>query len=275
MDKRLSQVIEMLDTLTFDDYRRVLDVGAGKCQISKWLIKKGFSVTATGLEMDSYEVDINSNNCNENIKLVECSVENMPFNDGAFDIVIMSHVLEHCNNVGLALKEIHRVLSKPGVLCIFVPPHDNYVLSGHISVGWNVGQLMYTLLINGFDVKSGKFAEYGYNVAGVVKKSLHKMPSLRGDRGDIHILDQHKLWPLPIRSNDRLNDNFYGHIRSINWDVKRLVLNEKKRRGFFSVVVLILNLLPSTIRFKLATTLFRFSQIVSISLNSSELTSPN
>lgn len=43
-------------------------------------------------------------------------------------------------------------------------PSRRPCLRRHISIGWNVGQLMYVLLLNGFDVAAGRFIEHGYNV---------------------------------------------------------------------------------------------------------------
>ena len=225
LDGRLTQVFDLLESIDFGSNLTVLDIGMGSGQIAKWFYEKGHSVTGTGLFFDSYNLE-SELILNKKISTIECSVENMPFNDHSFDVIIMSHVLEHCSNIGVALKEVRRVLSSNGILCIFLPPHDDFVCSGHISMGWNVGQLMYTLLVNGFEVKTGKFVQYGYNVAGVVQKNSLELPALRGDRGDIHILSKEGLWPIPVKSKDGLNDNFYGKIRSINWNIEKLEQKE-------------------------------------------------
>ncbi len=110
----------------------------------------------------------------------------------------MSHVLEHCHNAGQALQEVRRVLADNGRLFIFVPPYTTYVCSGHVSTGWNVGELLYVLLLNGFDVRAGHFVEYGHSVCGFVRKASVALPALRGDRGDIRILAESGLFPLPV-----------------------------------------------------------------------------
>jgi SAM-dependent methyltransferase len=92
----------------------------------------------------------------------------MPFPEKSFDAVVLSHVLEHCADVGRALGHVRRVLKEKGLLLVFVPPVEDIVCAGHVSVGWNVGQLMYVLALNGFDVSRGNFIEYGYNVCGFV-----------------------------------------------------------------------------------------------------------
>ena len=46
----------------------------------------------------------------------QCSVENLPFSSGEFDVVVANHMLYHCDNLSHALSEIRRVLRPQGVL---------------------------------------------------------------------------------------------------------------------------------------------------------------
>jgi SAM-dependent methyltransferase len=275
LDGRLTQVFDLLESIDFGSNLTVLDIGMGSGQIAKWFYEKGHSVTGTGLFFDSYNLE-SELILNKKIRAIECSVENMPFNDHSFDVIIMSHVLEHCSNIGVALKEVRRVLSSNGILCIFLPPHDDFVCSGHISMGWNVGQLMYTLLVNGFEVKTGKFVQYGYNVAGVVQKNSLELPALRGDRGDIHILSKEGLWPIPVKSKDGLNDNFYGKIRSINWNIEKLEQKEYLNQTFINKLILkVIKITPSKMKYILSVKLMGLSRLFALSLNTTYLRSPN
>ncbi|MDR7097745.1 SAM-dependent methyltransferase [Lysobacter niabensis] len=51
-------------------------------------------------------------------------IEAMPFDDGAFDLVIANHVLEHVEDDSRALAEIYRVL-KPGGAAILQTPYSS------------------------------------------------------------------------------------------------------------------------------------------------------
>ncbi|MBT7703785.1 class I SAM-dependent methyltransferase [Candidatus Peregrinibacteria bacterium] len=217
LDARLNGVLQLLECAPLEAVKTILDIGFGKGQLSKWLAKRDKKVTGTGLALDSYEIDIKDLKNNYNIDVAECAVEDMPFENKSFDAAVMSHLLEHVPNVETSLKEVHRVLKDDGYLFIFVPPHDDYICSGHLNMGWNIGQLMYVLLVNGFNVKDGNFIEYKDSVCGFVKKSTKELPALRGDRGDINILAQHDLWPLPIKTRDGFNDGFYGKLTAVNW----------------------------------------------------------
>lgn len=89
---------------------------------------------------------------------------------------------------------------------------------------------MYVLLLNGFDVKEGRFIEYGFSVSAFVKKANITLPKLRGDRGDVDVLNKAGLWPLPIKKQaDGLSDGFYGNIKSVNWPNADAVI--KNREG--------------------------------------------
>jgi 2-polyprenyl-3-methyl-5-hydroxy-6-metoxy-1,4-benzoquinol methylase len=217
LDPRLSDVIQLMSDISMEGMNTFLDIGMGRGQLAKWLASRGKQVTGTGIHVESYEVESARFRNEFGIDVVECPVEQMPFPDGSFDAVVLSHVLEHCPNVGIALQEIRRVLKDNGALFLFVPPAEDIVCSGHISVGWNVGQLLYVLLLNGFDVKTGSFARYNYNVCAVVRKSNKTLPPLRGDYGDLHILNQHDLLPLPILTPKGIDNAFWGNITSINW----------------------------------------------------------
>ncbi len=45
----------------------------------------------------------------------------MPFDDEAFDCIILTEVLEHCVNPFVAVKEVYRVLKKAGLLLVTSP----------------------------------------------------------------------------------------------------------------------------------------------------------
>ena len=139
-DSRLALILQLLTQAPLKRGDKVLDVGFGRGQLSLWLAKRDMNVTGTGVELDSYDIELAT--LRENgIEVMQCGAEKMPFETETFDAVVMSHVLEHCPNVQLALAEARRVLKHGGHLFVFVPPHGPHVSAGHCSMGWNVGQL--------------------------------------------------------------------------------------------------------------------------------------
>ena len=228
MDKRMLDVIKIISSIEPKvGGGSALDIGIGNGEITELLIKSGYSTTAIGLDLDTYDIDLQAIKT-QGANLIECSVERMPFEDNQFDFIVMSHILEHVMNIGVALAEVRRVLSKTGKLLIIVPPYSDTIMAGHVSTGWNVGQLIYVMIVNGFTVSDGSFIEYGWNVCGLVGKNIETLPKLRYDKGDISKLNSENLFPLPIENKRYNNDAFTGRIRAINWENLDLgLLNER------------------------------------------------
>lgn len=197
-------LIKSTDNLYF---KTILDIGLGNGGASLYFATKGKKVTSLGWQVDSYNLSIEIKN-NKNIEIQEILFENYKTNK-KFDAILMSHVLEHTQNVGLFLKKAHSLLNENGFLFIMVPPYKNYIVGGHVTNGWNMGQLIYNLLLSGFDVKNGHFITYGYNICAFVQKSNKKLPNLRMDNGDLELLQDF----MPIE----LKQNSFAKIKSINW----------------------------------------------------------
>lgn len=52
---------------------------------------------------------------------VKCNVEDLPFEDESFDLILCNHVLEHVAHDAVAMGELYRVLSPCGVAILLVP----------------------------------------------------------------------------------------------------------------------------------------------------------
>ena len=228
LDGRMRNVLELLEEAPLASLTTVLDISAGKGQVLKWFSQRGKKCTGIGLEIESYGANLKEFKEKHDIDVVEGAIEKMPFPKKSFDGVVMSHILEHCPNIGLALAETKRVLADNGWLFIFVPPHEDRIAGGHIATGWNIGQLMYVLLVNGFDVKNGRFIKYGYNICGFVQKNKRPLPPLRHDQGDVYILQKEGFFPAPIKTADGQNDGYFGDIKSINWNPESKIIQKIK-----------------------------------------------
>ena len=203
LDERMKNIFELLEEAPLARLNTFLDIGMGKGQILKWLSEKEKTCTGIGIEIESYGARAEELKQKYGINIVEGNAEKMPFKDKSFDGIIMSHILEHCFNIELILKEARRVLSDDGWLFIFVPPHENIVCAGHLNAGWSVGQLMYVLLVNGYDVKNGKFIQYGYNICAFVQKNKIPLPPCAGTKA-IYIYYKKmvtSLCPLKAKTN--------------------------------------------------------------------------
>ena len=111
--------LRLLDKhLPFDDSRISLDIGCAQGTLSWYLRKKGGFWVSTDQDMANLEAS------RELLKknLVQMPSGLLPFRSGAFDVVTCLDYLEHIENDGECLREIHRVL-KSGGLLVVVTPH--------------------------------------------------------------------------------------------------------------------------------------------------------
>ncbi|MCK9351776.1 MAG: class I SAM-dependent methyltransferase [Candidatus Pacebacteria bacterium] len=251
LDSRMTQVFEILNEAPIEKLQTFLDIGMGQGQLLKRLSKEGKTCTGIGLQIETYGEEM-KNLKKLGINVIEGDAEKLPFPDKSFGGVVMCHTLEHCFNTGIVLKETKRVLKDDGWFFVFVPPYDSKICSGHVNTGWNIGQLMYVLLLNGFDVKNGRFIKYGYNIAAFVQKEKRELPPLRFDRGDISILAENDFWPAKIHSAKKDSDSFYGDIVSVNWNPDSNLL-QKHRQTFIGKTI---KLIPKRVRLMLG---YRFS----------------
>jgi SAM-dependent methyltransferase len=95
----------------------ILDVGAGYCSFINQVPNAGRRVA----------VDIHdqlAHHAAPGVECVQASATDLPFEDGAFDVVFASNLLEHLSrdDIALALDEFRRVL-RPGARVLLVQPN--------------------------------------------------------------------------------------------------------------------------------------------------------
>lgn len=198
---------------------RMLDIGLGSGRAANAFAEAGWSVSATGYDVDAYRSDgaefAEGIELHENIDICDMSV----FPDEAFDVIWCAHVLEHVLDTGRALSEVRRVLKPGGTFYISVPPFKDEIVGGHVKPGWNVGLLMYVLAVTGFDVRSGAFVRHGYNIFGAVGRGAGPLPDrvLRFANGDLEVLQRYGRFPEDFAATQGFN----GDLSAWNWEWRR------------------------------------------------------
>ena len=92
---------------------RVLDIGAWKCMLRKWLLERyGDKVHYTGIDV------IDPPGRDPQAEFYTMSPEYLLFEPNTFDLVVLLETLEHVIDYPRALREIHRVLRPGGYLFI-------------------------------------------------------------------------------------------------------------------------------------------------------------
>lgn len=104
--------------------KRILEVGCGAAQCSRWLVGQGADTVAFDISVEqlriAHELDRRTGTA---VRTVAADVTAIPFKDGAFDIVCSAFgALPFVADAGAALREIARTL-KPGGILVFSVTH--------------------------------------------------------------------------------------------------------------------------------------------------------
>ncbi|MEQ9454528.1 MAG: class I SAM-dependent methyltransferase [Phycisphaeraceae bacterium] len=101
---------------------RVLEVSCGEGEILVALKADGYGVVATNYT--AYELGDAAIERHDGVDLLA----GLPFEDGVFDAVVLSDVIEHLSDHPRALSEISRVL-RPGGVAVILTPNTNRISS--------------------------------------------------------------------------------------------------------------------------------------------------
>ena len=118
------------DRLGIHSGTRVLDLGCGRGRHALEALRRGAVVIAADLDDEALaEVAVMAAAMAEagevtpggSLGVRHADALYLPFENSAFDVVIVSEVLEHIPNDGAAIAEVHRVLRRGGLAAITVP----------------------------------------------------------------------------------------------------------------------------------------------------------
>jgi ubiquinone/menaquinone biosynthesis C-methylase UbiE len=156
---------------------RLLDAGAGELANKKFCKHLGYvsqdfcqyegNGDNKGLQMGSWDTN--------QIDIVG-DITNIPEEDGSFDVVLCTEVLEHLPDPVKALNEFHRLLKKGGTLILTAPFCSlTHFAPYHYSSGFNSYFYSYHLENFGFTLeestRNGNFFEY-------LGQEIHRIPSM-------------------------------------------------------------------------------------------------
>jgi len=94
--------------------KRVLDIGCGTGRCIKTLIDKGAIITGCDISPEMLKI---AKKKFLNVEFAEGDIENLPFKDDCFDVVLASFLIVHLKSLQKAFDEVYRVL-KPGGIFI-------------------------------------------------------------------------------------------------------------------------------------------------------------
>lgn len=196
-----------------NDFNSILDIGsaAGNCSdVFKFLGKAVTRVEHLEIYDAEYRTDFITTNFNKK-----------------FDCVWASQVLEHQRNVGLFLNKCFHDLNENGILAITVPyqnNNDNTLEMGH-SVNFNPLNLIYNLVLAGFDCSEIKLKVYDGNIGIILKKKYNRinqqlsmasiLPFDLSKDKELHVKMNDKNYYLPDLTKNEVFMNFYKSLPSV------------------------------------------------------------
>ncbi len=153
---KAQNIIDITHGLTF---RKVLEVGAGDGSILKFLHDRNFAEELYALEISASGLEkIRDRQLTRLKEVFQFDGYKIPYEDNSFDLVILSHVLEHVEFERLLLREIKRVSTYQ----VIEVPRDfrfgidnklsHFLNYGHINI-YTPTSLKFLLKSEGFDIK--------------------------------------------------------------------------------------------------------------------------
>lgn len=143
------------------NFDTVLEVGAGDGSILKFLSETNFAPAFDAVEISNSGVEqIKAAGINNLRSVQEFDGYRLPFADDSFDLIILSHVLEHVEHERILLRELKRVAK---MFVLEVPLDYRYEVDrrikhflsyGHINI-YTPTSLRYLLQTEGFDILKG------------------------------------------------------------------------------------------------------------------------
>ncbi|MDF2433773.1 MAG: hypothetical protein JWP44_3404 [Mucilaginibacter sp.] len=140
-------------------FKKVLEVGAGDGSILKLLADKNFAPEYHAVEISESGVEHIKVRNIKDLKSVQLfDGYHLPFDDNSFDLIILSHVLEHVEHERILLRELKRIARH----CVIEVPLDykagvdtrikHFLAYGHINV-YTPSSLRYLLGTEGFEIE--------------------------------------------------------------------------------------------------------------------------
>jgi SAM-dependent methyltransferase len=194
------------------DFNSLLDIGsaAGNCSdIFKFLGKDVTRVEHLEIYDAEYRTDFITTDFNKK-----------------FDCIWASQVLEHQRNIGLFLNKCFDDLNENGILAITVPyqTNNNSLELGH-SVIFNPLNLIYNLVLAGFDCSEIKLKVYDFNIGIILKKKYNginrqlsmasTLPFDLSKDKELYVKMNDKNYYLPDLAKKETFVNFYKSMPSV------------------------------------------------------------
>ncbi|SRR6056297_603505 len=137
------------------DSKSLLDVACGRGYFLKCLNNSNLNLHGADV-LDKVEL--------ENAKYTKANLENLPFEDNAFDTVVSSHTLEHIIDIRQAVKELKRVAKNQIIITVPCQRYFYYTLDLHLHFFQKKEMLINLIQVKNHTIKKirGDWVYIGY-----------------------------------------------------------------------------------------------------------------
>ncbi len=124
--KKTREALESFIIKENDSRTLLLDAGCNTGVEAFRLMQKGFQGKYLGVDSNSKAIKLASDNLKKfkNVKFEMWHLEELPFKDSSFDIVLSKDVIEHHKHYERILSELTRVVRKWFILSMFIKPSN-------------------------------------------------------------------------------------------------------------------------------------------------------
>ncbi|TYS70485.1 class I SAM-dependent methyltransferase [Sutcliffiella horikoshii] len=190
----------------FDQYdispnSNILEIGCGDGTF--WYknsdrIPRGWNITLSDFSLGMIESAKNKLRDIPNITYLQLNIEEIPFENNHFDVVIANHMLYHVQNRKNALKEVRRVLKKDGVF------YCSTIGQNHMR---EFGQLLNTFdsTIH-YSLAEDHAGEFGIENGEEQLSPYFNTVSYKNFLGDLEITDVNAIANYLVSTNAELNN---------------------------------------------------------------------
>jgi ubiquinone/menaquinone biosynthesis C-methylase UbiE len=197
--------------------KKVLEVGAGEGSILKYLDEWGFAEELYAVEISRSGIDFIQKRNLPRVKSVQTfNGYELPYPDDGFDLVILSHVLEHVEFPRLLLREMrriapHTVIEIPCDFSLKVDQYVDHFLSyGHINI-FVPTELRFLLKTEGYDILADKLGQQVKEVFAYNRFVNQKTPNTFFERMKVnyHVLRAQLAFQLASAERKQLHAQTY------------------------------------------------------------------
>jgi ubiquinone/menaquinone biosynthesis C-methylase UbiE len=136
--KRITTALKEADELVSKNRKQALDFGAGIGNLTEKLLALGYSVTAVDISAEMCQVLRSSHSeelINGTLTVFECSIEELDFKPGQFDMVTCYSVLHHLPDYEATLRRLCSFVKKSGVVFLDHEASSNFWLPEPTMLG--------------------------------------------------------------------------------------------------------------------------------------------